>query len=102
MDGLVNNAGANDRVGLEAGPDAFRASLDANLVHYYTLLHLLLPDLKAARGAVVNVSSKTVVTGQGGTSAYVAAKGHSSASPASERPSSPPGASASMPSFRPR
>ncbi len=74
MDGLVNNAGANDRVGLDAGPDAFRASLDANLVHYYTLLHLLLPDLKAARGAVVNVSSKTVVTGQGGTSAYVAAK----------------------------
>ncbi len=74
VDGLVNNAGANDRVGLDAGPQAFRASLDQNLVHYFTLLHLLLPDLKAARGAVVNVSSKTAVTGQGGTSAYVAAK----------------------------
>ncbi|MBP1805791.1 SDR family oxidoreductase [Rubellimicrobium aerolatum] len=74
VDGLVNNAGANDRVGLAEGPAAFRRSLDANLVHYYTLLHLLLPDLKAARGAVVNVSSKTAVTGQGGTSAYVAAK----------------------------
>jgi len=74
VDGLVNNAGANDRVGLDAGPEAFRASLDANLLHYYTLVHLLLPDLKAARGAVVNVSSKTAVTGQGGTSAYVAAK----------------------------
>lgn len=71
---LVNNAGANDRVGLDAGPEAFRASLDANLVHYYTLMHLFLSDLKAARGAVVNVSSKTAVTGQGGTSAYVAAK----------------------------
>jgi L-fucose dehydrogenase len=74
IDGLVNNAGANDSVGLDAGPDAFRASLDRNLVHYYTMMQLCLPDLKAAKGAVVNVSSKTAVTGQGNTSAYVAAK----------------------------
>ncbi|MEY4698538.1 MAG: hypothetical protein RIT14_2966 [Pseudomonadota bacterium] len=72
--GLVNNAGTNDGVGLDAGPDAFRASLDQNLIHYYTLAHLLADDLKAARGAIVNVSSKTAVTGQGSTSAYVAAK----------------------------
>jgi L-fucose dehydrogenase len=72
--GLVNNAGANDGVGLDAGPDAFRASLEQNLIHYYTLAHLLLDDLKASRGAIVNISSKTAVTGQGGTSAYVAAK----------------------------
>lgn len=74
VDALVNNAGANDGVGLDAGPVAFRASLDQNLVHYYTLTHLLLDDLKAARGAIVNISSKTAITGQGGTSAYVAAK----------------------------
>ncbi len=74
VDALVNNAGANDKVGLDAGPEAFRASLDRNLVHCYALLHLFLPDLRAARGAVVNVSSKTALTGQGGTSAYVAAK----------------------------
>lgn len=74
IDGLVNNAGANDSVGLEAGPEAFRASLDRNLVHYYTLVHLLADDLRATRGAVVNISSKTALTGQGGTSAYVAAK----------------------------
>lgn len=72
--GLVNNAGANDGVGLEAGPEAFRASLDRNLIHYYTLAHLFLEDLKAAGGAIVNISSKTAVTGQGSTSAYVAAK----------------------------
>jgi L-fucose dehydrogenase len=72
--GLVNNAGANDSVGLDAGPEAFRASLDQNLVHYYTLVHLLQADLKAQMGAIVNVSSKTAVTGQGNTSAYVAAK----------------------------
>jgi L-fucose dehydrogenase len=74
IDGLVNNAGANDSVGLDAGPEAFRASLDRNLVHYYTMMHLCLPDLRAARGSVVNVSSKTALTGQGATSAYVAAK----------------------------
>jgi L-fucose dehydrogenase len=72
--GLVNNAGANDSIGLDAGPAAFRASLDQNLVHYYTLVHLLVGDLRASRGAVVNVSSKTALTGQGNTSAYVAAK----------------------------
>jgi L-fucose dehydrogenase len=74
IDGLVNNAGTNDGIGLEAGPEAFRASLDQNLLHYYTLAHLLLEDLKAARGAIVNISSKTALTGQGSTSAYVAAK----------------------------
>lgn len=72
--GLVNNAGANDGVGLAAGPAAFRASLDQNLLHYYTMVSLLADDLRASRGAVVNISSKTGVTGQGGTSAYVAAK----------------------------
>jgi L-fucose dehydrogenase len=74
IDALVNNAGANDSIGLEAGPDAFRASLERNLIHYYTLAHLTLPQLKANRGAIVNISSKTAITGQGNTSAYVAAK----------------------------
>ncbi|MDZ4392290.1 SDR family oxidoreductase [Cypionkella sp.] len=72
--GLVNNAGVNDGVGIEAGPEAFRASLDLNLIHYYTLVHLLAEDLKSESGAIVNISSKTAVTGQGNTSAYVAAK----------------------------
>lgn len=74
IDGLVNNAGANDSVGIDAGPRAFRDSLNRNLVHYYTLVHLLADDLRAAKGAIVNVSSKTALTGQGNTSAYVAAK----------------------------
>lgn len=74
IDCLVNNAGANDSVGIKAGPDAFRQSLDRNLVHYYTLVHLLADDLRATKGSIVNVASKTALTGQGGTSAYVAAK----------------------------
>ncbi len=75
IDGLVNNAGINDAVGLDAGPDAFRASLDQNLVHYYTMMHLCVPELRKRRGAIVNISSKVAITGQGGTSAYAAAKG---------------------------
>jgi L-fucose dehydrogenase len=74
IDGLVNNAGANDSIGLDAGPDAFRASLERNLIHYYTLAHLTLPQLRKHRGAIVNISSKTAITGQGNTSAYAAAK----------------------------
>lgn len=75
IDGVVNNAGANDGVGFAATPAEFRASLDRNLVHYFTVARAALPHLRAARGAIVNVSSKTAVTGQGDTSAYAAAKG---------------------------
>ncbi|HEV3327444.1 MAG TPA: SDR family oxidoreductase [Puia sp.] len=76
IDGLVNNAGVNDGVGLESGSyAAFMASLHKNLVHYYLLAHYALPALKASRGAIVNISSKTAETGQGGTSAYAAANG---------------------------
>ncbi|MEM1214182.1 MAG: SDR family NAD(P)-dependent oxidoreductase, partial [Bacteroidota bacterium] len=76
IDGLVNNAGANDGVGLLNGsPEAFELSLRKNLCHYYHLTHLLVPQLRAQRGVILNISSKTAVTGQGGTSAYAAAKG---------------------------
>lgn len=75
IDGLVNNAGANDGIGLEAGPAEFRASLERNLIHYYTLAHHCLPALRVSKGAIVNISSKTALTGQGNTSGYTAAKG---------------------------
>jgi L-fucose dehydrogenase len=75
LDGLVNNAGVNDGVGLEAGRAEFVRSLERNLVHYYVMAHYCVPHLMIAEGAIVNVSSKTAVTGQGGTSGYVAAKG---------------------------
>lgn len=75
IDALVNNAGANDGVGLDRTPADFRASLDRNLIHYFAMAHHALPHLRAARGGIVNISSKTAVTGQGNTSAYAAAKG---------------------------
>jgi L-fucose dehydrogenase len=76
IDALVNNAGVNDKVGLEHGsPENFIASLSRNLVHFYAFAHYALPALKKSRGSIVNISSKTAVTGQGGTSGYVASKG---------------------------
>jgi L-fucose dehydrogenase len=76
LDGLVNNAGANDGVGLATGsPDRFIESLRQNLLHYYSMAHYSLPLLKESRGSIVNISSKVALRGQGGTSAYAAAKG---------------------------
>ncbi len=74
VDALVNNAGTNDGVGLDAGRAAFMRSLESNLVHCYVMAHLCLEPLRARRGAIVNIASKTALTGQGGTSGYVAAK----------------------------
>ena len=76
IDGLVNNAGVNDRVGLEDGsPQQYRSSLEKNLLHYFDMAHFCLPLLKTSRGSIVNIASKTAVTGQGGTSGYASAKG---------------------------
>lgn len=75
IDGLVNNAGINDGVGLDAGRDAFVASLGRNLIHYYSMAHYCVPHLKESKGSIVNISSKTAITGQGNTSGYTAAKG---------------------------
>jgi len=73
---LVNNAGVNDGVNLEQGSyAAFMAALHKNLVHYYLIAHHALPYLIQSKGAIVNISSKTAETGQGGTSAYAAANG---------------------------
>lgn len=75
IDGVVNNAGVNDGASLEKGPEAFRQSFHTNLFHYFDVVHYALPYLKASVGAVVNISSKTALTGQGGTSGYAASKG---------------------------
>lgn len=76
IDGLVNNAGLNDGVGLEKGSyEDFLASLHKNVVHYYLMAHHALPALKKSKGTIVNIGSKVSVTGQGGTSAYAASNG---------------------------
>ncbi len=76
IDGLVNNAGVNDGVGLEHGDyKRFMESLHKNVVHYYLLAHYALPELIKSKGSIVNITSKTAETGQGNTSAYAASNG---------------------------
>lgn len=76
IDGLVNNAGVNDGVGLENGNyESFVESLHKNVIHYYLMAHHALPALKKSKGAIVNIGSKVADTGQGGTSAYAASNG---------------------------
>lgn len=76
IDGLINNAGVNDGVGLANGSyEQFVASLHKNVIHYYLMAHHSLPALIASRGSIVNIGSKVADTGQGGTSAYAASNG---------------------------
>ncbi len=76
IDGLVNNAGVNDGIGLENGTyEGFIESLHKNVVHYYLLAQQCLPALKLSKGSIVNIGSKTAETGQGGTSGYAASNG---------------------------
>ena len=76
IDGLINNAGVNDGVGLESGNyEAFIDSLHKNVVHYYLMAHYALPELIKSKGSIVNIGSKTADTGQGGTSGYAASNG---------------------------
>jgi L-fucose dehydrogenase len=76
LDALVNNAGVNDKIGLEQGsPQEYVESLQRNLLHYYNMAHFALPHLKKSSGSIVNIASKTALTGQGGTSGYASAKG---------------------------
>jgi L-fucose dehydrogenase len=76
LDALINNAGVNDRIGLEDGsPQKYVGSLQRNLLHYYNMAHYALPHLKRSKGSIVNISSKTAITGQGGTSGYASSKG---------------------------
>ncbi len=76
IDGLVNNAGVNDGIGLENGTyEGFMESLHKNVVHYYLLAKNALPALKQSKGSILNIGSKTAETGQGGTSGYAASNG---------------------------
>ncbi len=76
IDALINNAGMNDGVGLENGsPEKFIDSFHKNLFHNYYLAHYAIDALKKTKGSILNISSKTAVTGQGNTSGYAASKG---------------------------
>lgn len=76
IDGLVNNAGVNDGVGLIGGSyEGFVSSLHNNVVHYYLMAHYAIEELIKSKGSIVNIGSKVAETGQGDTSGYAAANG---------------------------
>lgn len=75
IDCLVNNAGVNDGISLDNSPEEFMQSIRRNLIHYFALTHYSLEFLKKTQGTIVNISSKTAITGQGDTSGYTASKG---------------------------
>lgn len=77
IDGLVNNAGINDLVGLQenGGYQSFMDSLHRNVIHYYLLAHEAIGYLKQTKGVILNILSKVAETGQGRTSGYAAANG---------------------------
>ncbi len=72
---LVNNAGANDNLHIEnSSTKDLIKSYENNLFHYYTLAKECLPYIKKEKGSILNIVSKTALTGQGRTSAYASAK----------------------------
>jgi L-fucose dehydrogenase len=75
IDVVINNIGLNDGVGLDASYEAFIDSIKLNLASYFQLTKCALPYLKTSKGNILNIGSKVAITGQGGTSAYAAAKG---------------------------
>lgn len=81
IDVLVNNAGRHPSPHLidTVGDDDLRDLLELNVVAAFRLCRLVLPDLRARRGSIVNVGSSSGVFGQDGSVAYSATKGALSA-----------------------
>jgi NAD(P)-dependent dehydrogenase (short-subunit alcohol dehydrogenase family) len=75
LDGLVNNAGTTIPFPLEAlSLDDFRRLLDVNLTGQLAVTQALLPQLRAARGRIVFVSSISGRRGMPMLAAYSASK----------------------------
>ncbi|MEL6926858.1 MAG: SDR family NAD(P)-dependent oxidoreductase, partial [Bacteroidota bacterium] len=75
IDVVINSVGVNDGVGFDASYEAFMHSLQLNMVSFFWVVKRALPYLKKSKGNILNIGSKVALTGQGGTSAYAAAKG---------------------------
>jgi NAD(P)-dependent dehydrogenase (short-subunit alcohol dehydrogenase family) len=76
VDILVNNAGVVEPIGklADCPPEEWIRNIEINLGGALRLLHALLPDLLAADGTVVNVSSGAAHRPMEGWSAYCAGK----------------------------
>ena len=79
LDALVNNAGITSFAGSanwEAlDVDAFQRILSVNVIGAFQMVRACAAHLKAAQGAIVNISSVAGALGVGSSVAYVASKG---------------------------
>ncbi|MEP7280408.1 MAG: SDR family oxidoreductase [Rubrivivax sp.] len=79
LDALVNNAGVTSFAGAAnwdaVDAETFQRIVGVNALGSFQMIRAAAPHLKAARGAVVNVSSIAGVLGIGSSVAYVASKG---------------------------
>ncbi len=78
LDVLVNNAGVTTFAGADwekLDAEVFQRIYAVNLVGPFQMIRAAVPHLKAARGAVVNVSSIAGALGIGSSVPYVASKG---------------------------
>ena len=73
---LVNNAALDDRHATpDVTPELWDRLIAVNLKHVFFMAQAVLPDMVAARkGSIVNFSSISWMTGQGGMAVYTAAK----------------------------
>jgi 3-oxoacyl-[acyl-carrier protein] reductase len=79
LDALVNNAGITSFAGSAnwdaLDVEAFQKILSVNVIGAFQMVRACTPHLKAAQGAIVNVSSVAGALGVGSSVAYVASKG---------------------------
>ena len=79
LDALVNNAGVTTLSGAAnwdaIDPQTFQRVIGVNALGTFQMIRACTPHLKAARGAIVNVSSIAGALGIGSSVAYVASKG---------------------------
>jgi L-fucose dehydrogenase len=76
IDGLVNASIRDAGIDLVNGdPVRFRRSTEACAMACYSLTHHALPLLSEVNGIIVNLISKSYLTGRGGSSGYAAANG---------------------------
>ncbi len=78
LDVLVNNAGITTFAGADwekLDAETFQRIFAVNVIGPFQMIRAALPHLRAARGAVVNVSSIAGALGIGSSAPYVASKG---------------------------
>lgn len=79
VDALVNNAGVTSFAGATnwdaIDPETFQRIVGVNALGTLQMIRACAPHLKAARGAIVNVSSIAGALGVGSSVAYIASKG---------------------------